>query len=1284
MSFTTVLPAFAVPSSPNHRAVALRNRVLLLPFFFAIVLNTMGQRTPITDTFKSSIDWVCPPNVTTVLVQCWGGGGSGGNAGIDGPNSFVSTGGGAGGAYASKVVSVVPGTAYKVTVGERKSTEDCGAPECTNGKPSWFGTEQTVYAEGGQGGASAFVGPFYSWASQGGNGSSSSSIGTIVWMGGNGAGGAYVDDQGQHLAAGGGGSSAGPLRDGNNGEKVQGGTAPAGGGNGGSQWSPDGEAPGGGGAGTELSVGMVGDIDTKYRKSGGAGAAGQIVLQYLPVITYYTKAEGPLHILSTWGTNKDGSGIQPTSFSDVSQLFVITNRATATLETAWIISGGGSKLITGDGISPTNFIVPASFAYPGIVDVAANATITLVNTTLPSFGELAPTSTVDFAGNVFETQIIPVAAYGHLTHSGRNVAIITKKGITIAGNLTQNGGNLIFENKDSINVDLAGDYVQLQGNLSWNIDLYPTKSSISVKGDIKINAGGSASSMNSGTFIFAGSGVQNLFIKTPADFGYTNYMVNPGSTLKLNSTIYIPGSFNPEYSRALIVRGTLDAGSHVIESTPLAKGIFTLLPMANFITSHGNGVEGFLNKAQLITTLSSGANYEFQGASTGVFTTLPLAATVNNLIINSPTGVANSQPIKVAGRLMLMNGIFTTTQLNSLTLINDSADALAGGSGTSFINGPLNRSIAAALSGSQSVYNFPVGVGTTFLPYSFSNVNTGAVPPVVQVSAFNVGSGGTTDNSTLFAISGSEYWKTTVMSGDYLGASLSLGRPAALDGLNCIGKTDGDSPAGSYSFLGGKISANAVAGSNQTGLIAVGNSQFSLLAAQGNTITVLTDANGTISPTGTSMFPLGLSQTYTIVPNPCYAIDKVIVDGLNNPAAVGSGFYTFSNIIAPHSVIVTFKPIGSPVLAIHKDIATTNITSNKKLLAADLSSCRMLGEILPNGSNPVAGGVTAKVWVDSTVQSYTYLGIRLPYVQRHYDITPQVNADSATARLTLYFSQTEFNTYNVKVNSALLSLPTGPNDFFGRSRLGIYQIHGTSTDDTGTPGSYRGSLSASNPGVDNVIWNDGLKRWEVSFNVNGFSGFFVGVNLLGALPVKLVSFTGALSSGNTAAGLQWEVAAQQGITKYVVEKSTDGNNYQSIGSVAANQLTSSKYNFEDALTSQPTTASSLYYRLKIIGMDGNITYSQIVRLSLNSTMAGKITLYPNPVRKGTQLQISISNGVLRQYKLITATGQVLLQKDGLSINGTSSLQLPAAMAVGVYYLQLQTDKGMFNERVIVK
>ncbi len=72
------------------------------------------------------------------------------------------------------------------------------------------------------------------------------------------------------------------------------------------------------------------------------------------------------------------------------------------------------------------------------------------------------------------------------------------------------------------------------------------------------------------------------------------------------------------------------------------------------------------------------------------------------------------------------------------------------------------------------------------------------------------------------------------------------------------------------------------------------------------TITALTDMNGTISPSGTLTVEHGSEQSYTFTPNTGYKLDQVLIDGVNNPAAVAAGSYSFTDITTNHTIDARF------------------------------------------------------------------------------------------------------------------------------------------------------------------------------------------------------------------------------------------------------------------------------------------------------------------------------------------------------------------------------------------
>ena len=245
--------------------------------------------------FLGSGTWMSPAGVTSVQVECWGGGGAGGTACRPGATTATG-GGGAGGAYAKlNSFSVTPGTVYTITVG-------AGGVSVTNdtvkvaGGDSWFSSSSTVLAKGGAGGESVFAatGRF----GVGGTGTATGSIGDVVNAGGSGA----TSTTGNFGGAGGGSGGTGVAGTSASTTTGIGAAAVTGGGNGGnanatSASSGPGQAPttppGGGGGGARSASATV--------QLGGSGSAGKVVLTYvLPGAIYRANTAGNLNTTGDW------------------------------------------------------------------------------------------------------------------------------------------------------------------------------------------------------------------------------------------------------------------------------------------------------------------------------------------------------------------------------------------------------------------------------------------------------------------------------------------------------------------------------------------------------------------------------------------------------------------------------------------------------------------------------------------------------------------------------------------------------------------------------------------------------------------------------------------------------------------------------------------------------------------------------------------------------------------------------------------------------------------------
>lgn len=311
---------------------------------------------------------------------------------------------------------------------------------------------------------------------------------------------------------------------------------------------------------------------------------------------------------------------------------------------------------------------------------------------------------------------------------------------------------------------------------------------------------------------------------------------------------------------------------------------------------------------------------------------------------------------------------------------------------------------------------------------------------------------------------------------------------------------------------------------------------------------------------------------------------------------------SFKNVIFSPKLKIPGVALPTSI-AINTDMSQQTIhTGANGIMATD---CRIIGEILPSAGSPqINGTLTTKVIIDPLVQVYQ----NAPYLQRHFDIKTDVNG-SINSRLTLFFSQQEFDAFNV---ASSMDLAKNPTDQAGINNLRIVQFQGTSSN--GSIGSYAGSRSEIMPA--SVVWNNTLSSWIVSFDVTSTGGFFVST-INSALPVTLKYFSGYTT--NNASTLEWASVSEKNSSHFEIERSTNAINFQMIGKVSAAGDSKSvrQYTYQDY-----TMADGIYYyRLKQVDLDGSFEYSRII--SLKVTAATTIKVYPNPVNDQLSIQSEI-------------------------------------------------------------
>ena len=624
----------------------------------------------------------------------------------------------------------------------------------------------------------------------------------------------------------------------------------------------------------------------------------------------------------------------------------------------------------------------------------------------------------------------------------------------------------------------------------------------------------------------------------------------------------------------------------------------------------------------------------------------------------------------------------TTNSPNQYSVAWSAGAIIAGYSNVSLTSlpaSPISLTVpsnpgAGSYTGTLTVKNTTTGCSSTGTAKA---VVINALPTITLGSNPSVMNGTTNANLTYSATTSSPNQYSLAWSAGGIIAGFSNVSLTSLP-ASPIGLTVPSNP-GAGSYTGTLTVKNTTTGCSSTGatmgVTVTANTAPVFTGGSTQSLSVCQDAGATAINTllTVSDVSAGQTETWTVTSGP----SNGSLGGFSTTAGSGSSSITPTGLTytptagyngADAFTIQVSDGIATASKTINVTVNALTVITSSQTQTQDVSnasgnytdgSCNIISNVQPSGANPVSGNITAVIWVESSVPSYG----GKPFVARHYEITPATNATTATGTVTLYFLQSEFDAFNAAPGSTL-KLPMGAGDATGITNLRIGKYSGISSDNSGLPGSYSSGAIVIDPVDANVVWNATAARWEVTFNVAGFSGFIAQTSSF-VLPVTWVSFTAAKQNENTL--LKWQTTAETNSDHFVIEYSTDGHQFTAIGTVAA--AGNSNYLINYSFVHNAPQKENNYYRIMQVDHDGHKNYSVIRMIRFNTS--GSLLLLMNPVRDG-QLQVQFNKAVT--MAIFDARGRLITrQQKGAGSQAINVSVLPR----GVYLLQAGNETRKF-------
>ena len=180
-----------------------------------------------------------------------------------------------------------------------------------------------------------------------------------------------------------------------------------------------------------------------------------------------------------------------------------------------------------------------------------------------------------------------------------------------------------------------------------------------------------------------------------------------------------------------------------------------------------------------------------------------------------------------------------------------------------------------------------------------------------------------------------------------------------------------------------------------------------------------------------------------------------------------------------------------------------------------------------------------------------------------------------------------------------------------------------------------------------------------------------------SLPLSLSGFRAGINGKNIT--LSWTSLQEINTQSFVIDKSSNGIGWQSIGSVAAAGSVSVPKNYQFTDTKG---ADINYYRLKIIDINGSASYSSVLAVKLND-VATNVSVFPNPAVNSVNIgvgRIPASHGFT--LSIFNPGGQRVTTQQVAA--GTNVLSLDIShYAAGNYTIDIKFADGTSETRKLM-
>lgn len=382
-----------------------------------------------------------------------------------------------------------------------------------------------------------------------------------------------------------------------------------------------------------------------------------------------------------------------------------------------------------------------------------------------------------------------------------------------------------------------------------------------------------------------------------------------------------------------------------------------------------------------------------------------------------------------------------------------------------------------------------------------------------------------------------------------------------------------------------------------------------------------------------------------------------------------------TNIPALKTIDMSTNSISSIDLSNNIDLVYLGIHTNQ-LTALDVSANINLTTFACNNNQLTSLDVSNNTKL-MTLTVSANAGLGSLDVSNNVDLTTLRAAGIGLSSIDLT-NNTKLNELNLRTNS-LTSLDLSNNTLLGSTgvvNLGANSFSAAALNQiymdlpTLSPGANRALSIDLNPGAATSATSIAVtKNWLPNVTGDGSS-----------LPLTLLSFTGELKNNiQSTVSLNWKTAEEINTKEFIIERAGSDGVFYGIGKTDAENTSGTNiYSYTD----NNPLAGIFYYRLKQTDIDGEFTFSNVVKIENKDKIS--VNVYPIPAKDGKLFiqhpAVQSKNASINVYAL---TGKKVHSTNPEFNSSTSSIDV-SSLSSANYILVYQSGNQTISKKIIIQ